>query len=800
MKRVIATLAATLAAAAVSAGTAFAGAPVQSTTQESSTDQGAIAASDAVQVDPSNQNLSVRVLSPGTDGPVTQTNSDASSATAANLASTTQSAGQTQTPSCGCTTSPTTTSPVGMAQAAENGDLNGVVSGAGQLTPGDPPSTAAPASGSPSGQSNAAASSGTAANAATAPQTSTQSQPAGVQSSNQSADTDQHAVAASSATQVDPTNQNVSVRVLSPGNDGPVTQSNTAASSAFAGNKAGTTQTDQQTQAGSGVQAATQNADTDQKSAALSEAKQIEPSNSNVSVRVLSPGDNGSVTQSNNALSSAFAGNKADTTQNATQNQGASCGCGSTGGVQFSGQSSNTDQGAFTASKAIQIAPSNDSESVRIGSWGDGGNVTQTNTAASSAFAGNKADTTQNAPQTQSGSGVQASFQNADTDQKSAALSKAKQIEPSNSNSSVRVLSPGNDGSVTQSNNALSSAFAGNKADTTQNGTQNQGPSCGCSGTSVQALGQKSDTDQAALAASKAIQLGAGNDNEPVRIGSWGGGGSVNQSNNAQSSAAALNFAATDQSGNQMQPGTRCGCTFGPAVQALGQKSDTDQAAAGLSAAVQIGAENRNDPIRIWSPGNDGNVTQSNTAASSAFGGNFALTHQQGNQTQSGNGVQALGQDAHTSQFGLAASAAIQLPGERSPCGCGPAFGFGNSSEPVRIWSPGDDGTLMQSNTAQSRADALNGAATLQSGQQTQAAPCGCAGLGVQALGQLASTHQGAIGLSKALQVAPTNSSKPVWVWSLGGGGATWQSNLAASSGKAASLAPTLQHGTQLMV
>src|SRR5205085_329600 len=118
-------------------------------------------------------------------------------------------------------------------------------------------------------------------------------------------------------------------------------------------------------------------------------------------------------------------------------------------------------------------------------------------------------------------------------------------------------------------------------------------------------------------------QLGASNSNEPVRIGSWGNGGSVNQSNNALSSAAALNLAATDQTGTQMQTGTKCGCASGPAVQALGQSSSTDQHAVGLSAALQIGAENRDNPVRIWSPGTDGNVSQSNTAASSAFAGNF---------------------------------------------------------------------------------------------------------------------------------------------------------------------------------
>jgi hypothetical protein len=360
------------------------------------------------------------------------------------------------------------------------------------------------------------------------------------------------------------------------------------------------------------------------------------------------------------------------------------------------------------------------------------------------------------------------------------------------------VLTPGNDGSVTQSNNAMSSANSGNTATTTQNATQTQGPSCGCSGKSVQALGQSSDTDQAGLAASKAVQLGASNDNEPVRIGSWGGGGSVNQSNNDMSSATAQNKAGTTQSGNQTQTASKCGCASGPAVQALGQTSSTEQDAAGLSAALQAGAENSNDPVRVWSPGSDGNVSQSNAAASSASAGNDAPTSQQATQTQSGGGVQALGQKSETEQAALGASAAIQLPGERSPCGCGLAFG--NTAEPVRIWSPGNDGTLSQSNSAMSRADALNTAPTTQSGRQTQAAPCGCTGLGVQALGQKNEAEQDALALSKALQIAASNDSEPVRVWSLGGGGATWQSNGAASSGKGTNLAPIVQNGTLLMV
>ena len=74
MKRFITALAVGVAAVAASAGTAFAGNPVQSTTQSSSTGQGSTAASSATQVQPSNQNVSVRILSPGDDGSVTQSN------------------------------------------------------------------------------------------------------------------------------------------------------------------------------------------------------------------------------------------------------------------------------------------------------------------------------------------------------------------------------------------------------------------------------------------------------------------------------------------------------------------------------------------------------------------------------------------------------------------------------------------------------------------------------------------------------------------------------------------------------
>src|SRR5262245_28641307 len=168
------------------------------------------------------------------------------------------------------------------------------------------------------------------------------------------------------------------------------------------------------------VQAATQSADTSQGAIAGSSATQVNPSNQNISVRVLSPGDDGAVTQSNDASSSANASNDADTKQSADQSQGSSCSCsGSDPGVQASQQDASTDQTALAASSATQIEPSNSNISVRVLSPGDNGSVNQSNSASSEANASNDADTHQSVSQDPRGGGSadQAATQKADTEQ-----------------------------------------------------------------------------------------------------------------------------------------------------------------------------------------------------------------------------------------------------------------------------------------------------------------------------------------------------------------------------------------------
>jgi len=610
-----------------------------------------------------------------------------------------------------------------------------------------------------------------------------------VQAATQSSSTDQGAIAASSATQVQPSNQNISVRVLSPGDDGSVSQSNDASSSATAANTASTTQNAGQTLAsGCGC---LQTGRIDDVLAGAMQAAGAQPASAPATAAP-APAS----TQSNDAASTGTAANAAPTSQTATQSAPAA------GGVQSSQQGASTDQSAAAASSATQVQPSNSNISVRVLSPGNDGSVHQSNEASSSADASNTAATTQGSSQTGSGSGVQSSTQNADTTQHAVGLSSATQVKPENSSLSVRVLSPGNGGSVSQSNEAESSATAKNTAPVTQTTSQNAlGSSCGCHSTSpaVQAIGQSSEIGQGAFAASSANQLGASNSSDPIRIGSYGNDGSLKQENEAESSASATNTAPVTQTGSQTQAPSTCGCSSGPAVQAVGQSSEIGQLAVGLSSANQIGASNESGPIRIWSSGNGGSVSQENEAESSASATNTAPTTQSATQTQAGSGVQALAQKSGIWQGAFAASSATQLPG-RSGCGCRDGS-FGNTADPVRIGSAGNDGALRQENEASSSADASNTAAPTQTGTQTQLSPkCGCGGLGVQALGQWSTVDQLAAALSSAKQIGASNASDPVRIRSYGGGGYTGQSNEAESASSAPNVARILQAGHQIMV
>jgi hypothetical protein len=626
----------------------------------------------------------------------------------------------------------------------------------------------------------------------TAVSVSAAADPGPIQVSGQSAGTSQQAAAGSSATQSNPSNTNIAIRVLSPGNDGNVSQTNAAGSSATAGNASNTTQGSGQSAGTGGVQSSTQSSTTDQLAGALSTAAQSGASNVNVPIRVLSPGNDGNVSQTNAVGSQAAAGNAATTGQTGTQSAagGGSCGCSSSTPIQTSDQSASTDQTAAAASQATQTDPSNTNVSVRVLSPGDDGSVSQTNAVGSAATAANLTGTSQSSQQSAAaaacgctGTSVQQTDQSAATTQGSAALSAAAQASPSNEASPVRVGSSGNGGAVDQKNVVGSHAAAINAASTTQQGSQAAG-----TGNPIQVASQDASTDQGALAASAAHQLGASNDASPVRVDSNGNDGSVSQANAALSSAVAANLAGTSQTGTQTAAGG-CGCS-GTGIQVLGQQSDTTQAAFGVSEAIQQfggespcgcggGSGNNASPVRVGSSGDDGTTSQLNAALSSGTALNGASTTQNGSQTEAGGGlqIQALGQQAATTQNAAAASLAAQI-------------GASNDASPVRVLSPGGGGSAHQANVVGSAALAANGSTTSQTGRQSIAAtPCGCGSLPIQVAGQSATTDQAALALSAALQAHPSNEASATRVWSPGGAGSVFQANPVFSRGDALNLA-----------
>jgi len=495
----------------------------------------------------------------------------------------------------------------------------------------------------------------------------------------QSAENEQDAAALALTEQERPSNTNTAVRVLSPGDAGDVSQTNEASSDAFAGNLNLTGQDADQTQAGgSGLQAIGQSAENDQDAAALAATKQEKPSNSNISVRVLSKGDDGDVSQTNEATSDAFAGNLNLTGQKAEQAQGGGS------GIQAIGQEAKNDQDAFALGLTAQKGASNENIPVRVLSGGDSGSVEQANVASSDATAANVNLTGQKAEQTQAGdsckcgSGIQALGQSAKSEQEAAAISATFQEKPSNSNTPVRVLSKGDDGDVSQTNEATSDALAGNLNLTGQKAEQAQG-----GGSGIQAIGQSAKSEQGAFALGLTVQKGAENENTPVRVLSKGDSGSVEQANVASSDATAANVNLTGQKAEQIRRGDSCKC--GGGLQAIGQSSKNQQSAAAIAATFQLGSKqpckckdpsfgNENEPVRVLSHGGDGPVRQANVASSGAKAINLNAGKQSASQIEptrcrcvKQDGTQVIGQQSKNEQFALGLAFTLQRdPSNRS--------------------------------------------------------------------------------------------------------------------------------------
>ena len=394
------------------------------------------------------------------------------------------------------------------------------------------------------------------------------------------------------------------------------------------------------------VQGVDQYAATGQSASSNASSTQTNPSNSNISVRIFSPGDAGKVTQSNTSAAGAVAANEAETTQAVDQSQSGGGGA----AEQAVGQQALTGQEANANAESKQVNPSNSNISVRIHSPGDDGDVTQSNTSKAGAIAHNDAETTQAVEQEQgggkdmgkdkdhcdcSGAGVQAVGQKAVTLQDADADAKSEQYHPSNSNTSVRIKSPGDNGSVSQSNDSIAKAIANNDAKTIQAVDQDQGDSgCKCGGDRVQAVGQKAFTGQEADADATSIQKGAKNSNVPVRIFSPGDDGDVEQSNTSAAFSGAFNDAKTLQLVDQDQGGGGCKCDRHAMVQAVGQWAETGQEADSDATSKQEYPSNENAPLRIKSWGDGGKVRQDNTSLAFALSLNRAFTLQAVEQEQ----------------------------------------------------------------------------------------------------------------------------------------------------------------------
>ena len=617
-----------------------------------------------------------------------------------------------------------------------------------------------------------------------------------VQGAGQSAGSQQTAGSSATSTQSSPSNTNISVRIGSEGDGGVVTQTNGSSAASVAGNANSTNQQAAQQGGAPGVAVAGQSATNDQTANSTATSTQDHPSNKNISVRIMSPGDDGSVTQTNDSSAVSAAGNKNKTTQSSGQ---------SGGGVQTANQGAGNEQSATSDATSTQDHPSNVNIPVRIFSDGNNGSVTQSNNSSAESAAGNKNKTTQ---QSEQGSGsemsapvretcgggcgdhggpsVQDAKQSASNDQSAESSATSEQDHPKNVNIPVRIGSEGDDGSVEQTNSSSAVSAAGNKNTTDQSVAQSAGGSG--SGPAVQYADQKAGNTQDASSDATSHQSGASNANYPVRIGSPGGGGSVTQANDSSAASVAGNKNHTTQTASQDAGGGpvvlkegcgSCGGGGAPVVQDANQKAYNEQSADSSADSTQCCASNTNAPVRIKSEAGGGDVTQSNESGALSAAGNKNSTDQTAEQSAGSGGgdpVQELGQKADSRQGATSDASSHQ-------------YGASNDNSPVRIKSDGEDGSVDQSNSSAAISAAGNKNDTTQNATQdagsgpVELAKCndGCGqGNGapvVQQVDQKAYNDQSADSSADSTQKGASNSNSPVRIKSDGGGGDVSQSN-----------------------
>ena len=653
-----------------------------------------------------------------------------------------------------------------------------------------------------------------------------------VQGAGQTASSQQTAGSSATSTQSHPSNTNISVRIGSEGDGGVVTQTNGSSATSAAGNANDTNQQAAQQGGAPGVAVASQSATNGQTAQSTANSTQDHPSNTNISVRIMSPGDDGSVTQTNDSSAKSAAGNKNSTTQSADQ---------SGGGVQTAKQDAANKQSATSDATSKQDHPSNVNIPVRIFSDGDNGSVKQVNDSSAKSAAGNKNETNQNAEQG-SGSGsapvlstcgggcgdhggpaVQDAEQSAHSDQSATSSATSEQDHPSNVNIPVRIGSSGDDGRVTQINSSSAVSAAGNLNSTDQSVEQSAGGSG--SGSAVQYADQKAGNKQDATSNATSHQSGASNANYPVRIGSSGGGGSVTQVNDSSAISAAGNKNDTNQTAVQDAGGPvvkmlplsescsercdkpshdgcdTCGGGGGPVVQDAKQKAYNDQTADSSATSTQCCAQNTNAPVRIKSEGDDGDVTQANLSGAISVAGNKNDTTQYASQDAGSAPVELVackdGCGGHGDGGPVVQQADQYASNDQSAHSTADSTqkGASNSNTPVRIGSSGGGGSVTQINGTLAASAAGNLNSTDQSADQSAGGSGG--GVTVQALGQKAVNGQDATSHATSEQDGASNSNSPVRIKSSGDDGDVTQANLSGAFSAAGNSNDTTQNASQ---
>jgi hypothetical protein len=379
----------------------------------------------------------------------------------------------------------------------------------------------------------------------------------GAPTNNGNSDHTGNANANANSSQDKPKNVNVNARVGQPGNNGAVVQSNESSAAAAAGASGGS--------GGSGApqQATANGADDSAGAAAANGGSPPAPSQADSTAGETEPVANspptsadGDASSSQTAPTSDYSPTVSNTPPSASSVNGAA-GAGTNGASQAEATPVTTASeptsvdNASAGATSTQVQPTNVNASVRVLSPGGNGQVGQTNDSSAAAAAGATGPTDGQATE--------------------LAQATSTQADPTNVNVSVRVGSPGDDGAVSQANTATAragpvdpnlidsvdaelpqegpntSADVQNVSDVTQALSQcTEDTACEPSAVSGGGTDTPSGTTAADQSVASATQQGATNLSVSIRVASSGLDGAVDQSNEALAQAASAVTTSTD--------------------------------------------------------------------------------------------------------------------------------------------------------------------------------------------------------------------------------------------------------------